>query len=150
LTVTVPPLAFTLETGGVTLLAFVLGLLLEFGLETLLAVVELVFGVLTLEFGLLTLLAVVLGTVFAPLGLETLLALVVTPVGAAWLGAWRVLLVLGWLEGAGVVWVVVVPRAGLEGVVLVVVPRVGLETLGVWGWLGLWLVLGWVDSRQSK
>jgi hypothetical protein len=108
-------------------------LLLEFGLETLLAVVELVFGVLTLEFGLLTLLAVVLGTLLAPLGLETLLAVVVTPVGAAWLGACRVLLVLGWLEGAGVVWVVVVPTVGLEGVVLVVVPRVGLETPWVWG-----------------
>jgi hypothetical protein len=102
-------------------------------------------GVPTLAFGLETELAVVLGTLLAPFGLETLLAVVVTPVGAAWLGAWRVLLVLGvvcvvLLEGAGVVWVVVVPTVGLEGVVVgvvLVVPRVGLETPWDWGWLGV-------------
>jgi hypothetical protein len=92
-------------------------LLLELGLETELALGVFTLG--TLAFGLETELAVVLGTLLAPFGLETLLAVVVTPVGAAWLGAWRVLLVLGWLEGAGVVWVVVVPMVGLEGVVLV-------------------------------
>ena len=90
------------------------------------------------------------------LGLVILLAVVVTPVGAAWDGACggaMLLEVAGWVGLEGDVWVV--PRAGLEIVVLGVlmagagvdwvVPRAGLETAGLGlsaggtagvGWLG--------------
>ena len=81
----------------------------------------------------MTLLAVVLGALLLPLGLETLEAVILTPVGAAWLGAWS--------------GVVVVPMVGLEtgllgvlgfaGVWVVVVPMAGLETGLVAGVLGL-------------
>jgi hypothetical protein len=70
-----------------------------------------------------TLLAVVLGALLLPLGLETLEAVILTPVGAAWLGAWS--------------GVVVVPMVGLEtgllGVLGLVAGVFGLETdvLGV-------------------
>ena len=76
------------------------------------------------------------------LGLETLLAVMVTPVGAAWDGACSGVMLLevaGWVGLEGDVWVVVVPMVGLEMVVLGVlvvgvdwvVPRAGLETAGL-------------------
>ena len=107
----------TLETGGLTLLTALLEL--ELGLLTLLALGTLLEGALTLAFGLVTLEAVIFGVLAVALGLEMLLAVMVTPVGAAWDGACSgamLLEVAGWVGLEGDVWVV--PRAGLEIVVL--------------------------------
>ena len=73
-----------------------------------------------LALGLVTLEAVTLGVLAVALGLVILLAVMVTPVGAAWDGACSgamLLEVAGWVGLEGGVWVV--PMVGLEMVGLV-------------------------------
>ena len=94
------------------------------------------------------------------LGLVILLAVMVTPVGAAWDGACSgamLLEVAGWVGLEGDVWVV--PRAGLEIVVLGVlmagagvdwvVPRAGLETAGLGLSAGGVACVGWLGGGGS-